>query len=63
MLILTSEVDDQVVLFTSDGPITVQLMGTRMNKARLGFDAPVSVKILRKDVMEKQAAKDDQADA
>lgn len=63
MLILTSVVDDQVVLFTSDGPITVQLMETRPNKARIGFEAPGSVKIMRKEVLEKQAAKDEQADA
>lgn len=49
MLVISRKRDESVVLFTSDGPITVELVDIRGNKVRLGFDAPADVCILREE--------------
>lgn len=45
MLALTRRKGEKVILFTSDGPITIIL--TKTSRACLVIDAPKSVRILR----------------
>lgn len=49
MLAITRKVGQSVTLHTSDGPILVELVSTDRGKARIGFQAPMSVRINRND--------------
>lgn len=46
----------ELVLFTSDGPIRVKVLSVsgEYQKAMIGIDAPESVKVLRREVAERQ---------
>jgi len=53
MLVLSSHVSEQILINTSDGPISVMLVRTEPGRARLGFEAPKNVRILRRSLQEK----------
>lgn len=42
---------DAVYLFTSDGPVRVELVRERRDGARVGFKAPLSIEIYREKVL------------
>ena len=51
MLVLQRNINEQIVLKTSDGPITITLTHIRsLSTARLGIDAPKCVTILRAEL-------------
>jgi len=50
-LVLTRKVGEEVVI---DGNIRVMLVAIKNNKVRLGFSAPVSVRIDRKEVFDRR---------
>lgn len=50
MLVLTRRPGEVIHIHTSDGVITVRLTECDNYKARLGFEAPSSVTILRKEI-------------
>jgi carbon storage regulator len=50
MLKLSRKVGQTVVLETSDGPITLQVIEIRGQQVRIGFDAPRAVIINREEV-------------
>lgn len=56
MLILTRREGETVILETSDGPIEVAITKIDGSQIRIGFDAPKSVNILRKEVAERKSA-------
>jgi len=45
MLIISRKPQQQIVLETSDGPVTILYVGPTEARARLGIDAPQSIKI------------------
>lgn len=47
MLVLSRMKDQKIRLFTSDGPVDLTVCNVGHGKARLGFEAPLAVKILR----------------
>ena len=49
MLSLTRKPQQKIILYTSDGPITVCLLGKATT--RIGLAAPDSVKILRSELI------------
>ena len=49
MLVLTRTNDQEVVIQTSDGPVVVRLVDSKINRAKLGFTGPCE--ILRKEVV------------
>lgn len=50
MLVLSRKRDETVHLHTSDGLVTVMVVDVRGDRARLGFEAPPAVKIMRKEI-------------
>lgn len=51
MLVLARKVGEQIVLYTSDGEVVIQLVEVHGRaSARLGITAPVKVKIYRKEI-------------
>ena len=55
MLVLTRRAGEAVTIETTDGTITVHYLGSRGNdQARIGFDAPRHIKILRDDAKTKE---------
>ena len=54
MLILTRRVNESVIITHPDGTeITVSVLGMVGNQARLGFNAPKEVQILRDNAVER----------
>ncbi len=53
MLVLSRKKDEEIVLKTSDGDITIKVTRTG-NKVALGFTAPPSVSIVRAELLKKQ---------
>ena len=49
MLLLAHHEHETIILETSDGPIEVRLSRLDGPQARIGIDAPKSVRIIRKD--------------
>lgn len=56
MLVLTRQINETVLLLTSDGPIEVMLTKVDRGRARIGFIAPDSVKIYRKELLNQPEA-------
>lgn len=52
MLILGLELDDEVIIDSGNGLITVKLTRVEEGYVKLGFDAPKSIPIHRKKVYE-----------
>ena len=50
MLLLAQHERETIVLETSDGPIEVRLSCTEGTRARIGIEAPRSVRIIRRPV-------------
>lgn len=50
MLSLTRRPNESITLYTSDGVIEIQLSDIRGNQARIGIDAPKSIKIVRSEI-------------
>lgn len=50
MLVLSRQVDETLIIRTSDGPIRVTLVDIRGNKVRIGIDAPKSVRVDREEI-------------
>ncbi len=53
MLVLSRKMYEAVILQTSDGPVTVQVVGIDRGRIALGFVAPRTVSILREELLEK----------
>ena len=53
MLVLTRRQGDSVILVTSDGPIEVSIENINGQAIRVGFKAPKSVQITRKEIFGK----------
>lgn len=51
MLILSRRLGEEVVLYTKEGTITVKFLEFQGGKIRLGFEAPGSIAILRKEII------------
>lgn len=49
-LVLARKDDEKIVLHTSDGDITITLMGRDNNQTKLAIDAPKSVEIARQEL-------------
>jgi len=56
MRTLSRKIGESVVLFTSDGPVTVTLTETSRNLA-FTFDAPDTVEIVRSELMTQDSKK------
>jgi carbon storage regulator len=52
MLVLSRRPGEKLFLETSDGPIEVLLHQINGQQAKVGIDAPESVKILRKELIQ-----------
>lgn len=50
MLSVTRRPNESITLYTSDGVVEFHLSGIRGNQARIGIDAPKSVKIVRSEI-------------
>lgn len=50
MLSLTRNVNESVMLYTTDGPIEIVVKQIHGQQARIGFAAPKSVKIVRSEI-------------
>ncbi len=59
MLVLDRSVNEQIVIDTSDGPITITLLERRRGAVRLGIDAPDRCYIWRPEARQNQAKKED----
>ncbi len=56
-LVLSRNVDDRIVIHTSDGPITITLVRIRTNsRASIGVDAPDGVLIRRGEETAEEAS-------
>lgn len=55
MLVLGRAIGQKIVVETSDGPIEIVIRGTNGKQIKVGVDAPKSVKIMRKELLEKDA--------
>lgn len=55
-LALTRSIGDTVTIQTSDGPILVAVSRVGNEKARLVFNAPESVKIVRTELLQRESA-------
>jgi len=51
-LTLSRKLDQSVVLYTSDGEVTVTLKETKKGCPALAFSAPDSIKIMRSELLE-----------
>lgn len=60
MLVLSRKQGESVVLNTSDGEIEVVMLETKGSRARIGFTAPESVKIVRKELQADAGGKSDE---
>ena len=49
-LSLTRRPGEQITIYTTDGPITVQIGETRGHNTRIKIDAPPTVKIFRSEL-------------
>ena len=57
MLVLSRHTDEEVVFLLPDGrEIVLKVVSIQGDKARLGFTADRDVKILRREVLERQTA-------
>ena len=54
MLILARRLYEEIYLETSDGRVTVRVTELRDGRVQLGFDAPLSVRIDRREVTERR---------
>ena len=63
-LSLTRKPGEQITIYTTDGPITVQIGETRGHNTRIKIDAPPSIKIYRSelDVHSPEATASDESD-
>jgi len=63
-LSLTRKPGEQITIYTTDGPITVQIGETRGHNTRIKIDAPPTVKIFRSelDVLSPKATASDESD-
>lgn len=50
MLVLSRQVDETIIIRTTDGPIKITLVDIRGSKARIGVDAPKSVRVDREEI-------------
>lgn len=55
MLVLTRTRGESFVIETTDGPITVLVTQVIGGKIKIGIDAPKEVRIMRKELLEKDA--------
>lgn len=55
MLILTRNTSESIIIETSDGTIEVTICGMKGGQVRVGVDAPDSVDIWRKELVEESA--------
>lgn len=51
MLVISRKKSEWFLIETSDGPIWIGLVGFRDDKARLGIEAPESVKVYRQELL------------
>jgi len=61
MLCLTRKVGERILLFTTDGVITIALGSAHPKKAKLAIDAPKQVVVVRADLLDEKAVQE-QAD-
>ena len=52
MLVLSRKKNESIVLYTQDGEITITVVAFVGPQIRIGIDAPKSVDILRKELVE-----------
>ncbi len=53
MLVLSRKLSQKVILNTSDGDITLVIVGITGNQVRLGMEAPKSVSIRRSELADR----------
>lgn len=51
MLILNRRVGEQIVVATSDGPVTITITDVTRSNVKLGIDAPPTVRISRAELL------------
>jgi carbon storage regulator CsrA len=54
MLSLTRNIDQSIMIYTSDGPIKIMVRMVSGQQFRIGIDAPQSVNIVRSEIDEKK---------
>lgn len=59
MLVLSRLPEEEIIINTSDGAIAVKVLSIRNGKVRLGVTAPLSISVLRTEVMERLSRRDD----
>jgi carbon storage regulator len=50
MLSVTRRPNESITLYTSDGVVEIHLSDIRGNQARIGIEAPKSIKIVRSEI-------------
>ena len=61
MLSLTRNVNESIMLYTTDGPIEIVVTKIKGQQARLGFVAPQTVNIVRTEIDAQSEAKHSRA--
>lgn len=51
MLTLSRKENEAIILYTSDGPITLCISSIQHNQVRVSFDAPDNVNIVREELL------------
>lgn len=53
MLVLSRKINEEIVIKTSDGEVVITLVEANRDRCRMGFEAPETIRIYRREVLDR----------